>query len=117
MDEGDVVIFEEYIHGELHRLKLKITQVDEGRKVEYRFLFPTSMLFPGGSFLVEPKGEGSVSTATVSVRGGAILSIFAGGRAEALRVHMREEGENLKRLLEKEQSPAGLGPAVIPPNA
>jgi len=54
-----------------------------------------------GSFLIEPKGKSCLFTATLSFRLGWLFSTFAKGRVEAVKKHMKEEGKNLKKLLEK----------------
>ena len=38
-------------------------------------------------------------TATLSLRFGWLISIFFKGMVEVVKKHMKEEGENLKRLL------------------
>lgn len=100
---GSVLYVEEYLHRELHKMKFLGTQLDSNRKIEYRLLFPMSMICPKGSFMVEPKGESSIFTATLSFRLGWLFLIFPKGRVEAIKKHMKEEGENLKDLLEKER--------------
>jgi len=100
---GSVLYVEEYLHGELHKMKFLSTQLDPNRKIEYKLLFPVSMICPKGSFLIEPKGESSIFTATLSFRMGWLFLIFTKSRVEAIIKHMKEEGENLKDILEKER--------------
>ncbi len=73
----------------------------KNRMIEYRFLFPTSMICSGGSFNVEPSNSGSVFTAKLYFRFGKFLSKIYPSRLNAIKKHMKEEGENLKNLLEK----------------
>ena len=82
-------------------MKFLGTRVEPNRKIEYKLLFPTSIICPQGSFVMEPKGESCIFTATLSFRLRWLFSIFAKGRVEAIHKHMKEEGENLKKLLEK----------------
>jgi len=100
---GSVLYVEEHLHGKVHRMKFLGTRVEPNRKIEYRLLFPTSIICPRGSFVMEPKGESCIFTATLSFRLGWVFSIFARGRVVAIRKHMKEEGENLKKLLEEGQ--------------
>ena len=100
-EEGSVVYFEEYLHGKLHKGRFLCTEVEPNRRIEYKPLFPLWILMPKGSFATEPKGEGCVFTATTSFRLGSLSSRLLKHRVEAIRRHMAEEGENLKRLLEK----------------
>ncbi|MFX1409949.1 MAG: SRPBCC family protein [Promethearchaeota archaeon] len=100
LEVGDIFYYEEYLHGELHKLKFKLINVEENKVIEFKTLFPTSLICPKGSFLIEPKGDGSIFTATLSFRMGKTFSKLAKSRVEAIKEHMKEEGENLKRLLE-----------------
>jgi len=55
LDKGDIFYSEEYLHGKLHKLKGKITKIEENKRVKYKFLFPTSIISPKGSFIIELK--------------------------------------------------------------
>ena len=102
LQEGSIVYAEEYLHGELHKLKFVITKVVPNRVMEYRPLFPLSIFAPGNAFLIEPKGENScIFTATGSLRAGPLFEKLGKSRIEATKQHMKEEGENLKKALEK----------------
>lgn len=109
LQEGSVVYAEEYLHGVLHKLKFRITKVVPNRLIEYRLLFPLSLLAPGNLFLIELKGEGRC---VFTAQGGLRLPRWLfekmhrkhKGKIEATEQHMREEGENLKRALEKGES-------------
>ena len=98
---GDIFCYEEYLHGELHKLKFKLTKLEENKLIEFKTQFPFSMICPGGSFLIEPTAEKTLFTATLSFRVGRLLSKLLKSRVEAFKLHMKEEGENLKKLLEK----------------
>ncbi len=98
MKKGSVLCAEEYLHGKLHKMKFRISK-SEPTVLEYDILFPVSLICPKGSFLIEPRGGTCLFTATLSFRPG-MFSLFR-GRAEALKIHMKEEGENLKTLLER----------------
>ena len=74
----------------------------QNRKIEYKLLFPTSIICPKGSFIIEPKEGSSIFTATLSFRFGWLFQKFAKSRVEAITKHMKEEGENLKKILENE---------------
>lgn len=99
---GSVLYVEEYLHGESHKLKIVGTLLEPNRKIEYKLLFPASIICSDGSFTIEPKEESSIFTATLSFRMGWLFSMFAKGRVEAIKKHMKEEGENLKMILEKD---------------
>ena len=78
------------------------TKVEPNKRIEYRVLFPVSIISPKGSFIMEQKGRSCLFTATLYFRFGRIFLKFAKSRVEAVKKHMKEEGENLKRLLENE---------------
>lgn len=99
--EGSVLYAEEYLHGGLHKLKFLVTKIEMNRRIEYRLLFPASLLIPKNGFIFTSKGRGtSVFTATSTLRGGHIFERLFKQRIQALRQHMKEEGENMKAALE-----------------
>ena len=107
VQEGSVVYAEEYLHGVLHKLKFRNVKVVPNRLIEYRSLFPLSLLAPANSFVIKPRGEGRCTfTAQGSLRIPRWLFERMHpkhkGKIEATECHMREEGENLKKALEKE---------------
>jgi hypothetical protein len=101
MEVGAVLYTEEYLHGELHKLKFRCTKVEPGRSIEFKVLFPMSLICPKGSFLFEPNGNNCIFTAFLYFRMGKIMSKIAKKQVNGLKNHMREEGENLKKLFEK----------------
>ena len=101
-EEGSILYVEEYLHGELHEFKFKTMKNKAPIRIDYRPSFPHSLFFPMGSFIIEPKGDQCVFTATMCFRFGRLLSKLVRSRLEMLKRHMREEGKNLKRLLEKQ---------------
>jgi hypothetical protein len=64
-------------------------------------LFPISIFCPQGSFVIESKNGGCLFTATLTFRFEKLLLKFAKNILEAIRIHLQEEGANLKKLLEK----------------
>lgn len=105
---GSVLYVEETLHGRLHRLRLRTTEVFPNRVVRYR-----GNGF-SGVFRLEPTDEGSRFTAELAfgpripVIGSALDALaraLLGPRLVALETHLREEGENLKRLLEHPKPP------------
>jgi len=44
LQEGSILYAEEYLHGDLHKLKFRITKIVPNRVIEYRSLFPLSLL-------------------------------------------------------------------------
>jgi hypothetical protein len=100
--EGSVLYAEEYLHGELHKLKFLIVRIVPNKEIIYKALFPVSLFAPQNAFFIEPKGESScIFTATGSFRAGPLFKRFGKNMIEATKQHMKEEGENLKSAVEK----------------
>lgn len=97
---GSILEAIEYIGGRREVLRFEMTSVDPPSGFEYRIRGPISMLLPGGSFEITPSDGGSQFQATISYRFGKLTEGLFKNRTEALREHMREEGENLKGLIE-----------------
>lgn len=103
--EGSVIHAEEYIHGKLHKFKFIITKIEANKRIEYT---PVSSFirkfFPKNEFLIEPKGESCLFIASGTYRIGWIGKTFFKAAIEKglsnVKQHMKEEGENLKTLLE-----------------
>ena len=101
---GSVVLFEEYIHGKLHKLKFVCVKVVPNRLIEYQSSFPLSIFMPKSRFVMETTGEKNcVFTATISFRGYPLFQKLFKRRIEATKQHMKEEGENLKKILESKE--------------
>ncbi|MGB5748480.1 MAG: SRPBCC family protein [Desulfobacterales bacterium] len=103
--EGSVLYAEEYIHGKLHKLKFEIIKMVPGRRIEYA---PTSRFirkfFPKNEFIIESREDACIFTASGTYRVGKLGKIFFKKAIDkslsSVRRHMREEGENLKIILE-----------------
>jgi len=103
--EGAIMYAEEYFHGKLHKFKFVVTQLVTNKKIVYS---PTSRLlrkfFPKNEFIIEEKGKTCLFIASVTFRVGWIgkkfflKSIHDG--LDSVKKHMKEEGENLKLILE-----------------
>jgi uncharacterized protein YndB with AHSA1/START domain len=109
LQEGSIIYAEEYLHGDLHKLKFRITKVVPNRLIEYRCLFPLSLIAAGNKFIIEPKGRnGCTFTATGSLRIPRWLFVRMHKKhqhkIEATQQHMKEEGQNLKKALETTSS-------------
>jgi len=101
---GSKAIVKEYIHGKVHSLKSIITNIEKNKLIEYKFLFPMSIIVTGGSFIFSNTDSGCIFTATLTFRSGKILSKIFKKQMEAIIKHMKEEGDNLKKILEKDKT-------------
>lgn len=100
--EGSIVYFEEYIHGKLHKAKFQCIKRVQNRLIEYRPLFPWSLFMPKCDFIMAPQGEdGCIFTASINLRVGPLFKKFGRRQLEAIKQHMKEEGDNIKKILEE----------------
>lgn len=99
---GSVLYVEEYLHRKLHKFKFVSTKLEPNRRIEYKLRLPASIICTGGTFIIEPKGEKCIFVATLSFKMGWLFSMFAKIRVDAIKKHMKEEGENLKNIIEKD---------------
>ena len=97
---GSVLRAVEYIGGRREVLRFEMTSIDPPSGFEYRIRGPISMLLPRGSFEITPSDGGSQFKATICYRFGKLTESLFKNRTGALSRHMREEGENLKKLIE-----------------
>jgi hypothetical protein len=99
---GSVLEAVEHVGGRREKLRFEMTDIVAPNLMEYRVVGLHGLLLPGGAFLIASDGDGSMFTASIQYRFGWVVEQLFGRRAEALRAHMREEGVNLKRLVEAE---------------
>jgi hypothetical protein len=103
--DGSIVYTEEYLHGELHKLKMRTTRFQPNSLIEYKVLGMPCW----GSFFVEPRGMKSNFIAELHFGIGVplfdkiidpILERLLSVQLNAFQIHMKEEGQNLKAILE-----------------
>jgi len=99
---GSVLEAVERIAGHEEKLRFELDSLEPPHRYSYRLRGPISALLPRGDFQVDPLDGGSRFVATIQVRLGRLMEILVRKRAAALRAHMREEGESLKRIVESE---------------
>lgn len=107
---GSVLCAEEYLHGQLHKLSLKLTSVEPGRAFDYH-------IAPGlrGGFRISPTTSGAELQAELCIGwslpiigplGDFVVKKFFTAKLKDLRTHMSEEGQNLSRILDvREKAP------------
>ena len=104
MESGSHWYGEEILGRELKKLKGKIGEVIPCRKIVFSYSFPLSIASPGFEWYIEPKGSYSVFTSIGYIRCFECYRLIAKSHidagVEAGKKHIREEGENLKRILE-----------------
>jgi uncharacterized protein YndB with AHSA1/START domain len=109
MELGSTFYAEEYIMGNVKKGKGTVSEVIPQRKIVFTYSFPALLVAPGFEWRIEPEGSHSVFTAISYVRAERIMRIlikFSDYKnmetlIEVGKKHVKEEGENLKRILEK----------------
>ena len=105
VDSKHIIYVEEYLHGEIHKLKLHITKIQPNSRIEYKTFLGTK-----GIFIIEPRETGTLFTAELHMGTkipllgklvDRIMRMFLSRHLEGLQQHMAEEGQNLKRILEQ----------------
>ncbi len=97
---GSVLTAAEMLGRTREVLRFQLTSVRPPQALRYRMRGPISWLLPGGAFSIEPAGGGARFTATISYRFGRLTELLFRRRMLLLQHHMREEAENLKRIME-----------------
>lgn len=104
LEVGSEIECDEYLHGKLHTLRFRITNVVPHKRIEFAIAG-----MGRGAFEVQAKGDGVRFVAELSIGSDApiigevfdrVFSWLFRQRIQSMRDHMAEEGENLKALLE-----------------
>jgi uncharacterized protein YndB with AHSA1/START domain len=105
IESGSAWYAEEFSMGKLKKLKGTIGEVIPNRKIVFKNVFPASLVSPRFEWNIEPKSSNSVFTAINYLRAEGLYRRIARKTMEtaieASRKHMKEEGKNLKRILEQ----------------
>jgi hypothetical protein len=103
LEPGVEFYFEEQIGGKLLEKTVRFTKIEPGRYIEFE---PTGwlmrLIMPRLSFEVQPQGGDSLFIARITIRTGPVGAWLNRREFSAVRQHMKEEGENLKRIVEAE---------------
>ena len=97
---GSILLAVEDLGGRREVLRCELTSVEPPRRLEYRLRGGIGVLLRGGAFTVQPRDGGSRFVASISYRFGRLTERVFSRRMSTLRLHMREEGENLRRIIE-----------------
>ena len=104
LQPGSEIECKEYLHGKLHTMRFRATRIDPGRRMEY--------VIAGlgkGAFEVTPRDDQVEFVAELGLGSDSpmldravdtFLRALFGRRLDAMRQHMRDEGENLKKIIE-----------------
>ena len=101
LNEGTVFYFEEYIAGKLLKKRVRFTKIEADKHIEFAPTFWLLRLFlPRFVFHVDRDGDHCRFEAQIHRRIGPLAKRLHQKDFDAVRQHMRDEGQNLKRLLE-----------------
>jgi hypothetical protein len=104
METGTKYYGEEIMNGKVRKFKGTVGTVLPNRKIIFHLSFPVTLVSPYFEWRIEPKGKKSVFTAITIIRCERFYRTLMGKRRwdelMASCKHMKEEGENLKKLLE-----------------
>jgi uncharacterized protein YndB with AHSA1/START domain len=99
--EGNRFCLEEEVHGQHVKRSVRFTRILPNRLIEFAPENPLARLFlPRIAFEIEPLDQGCRFTQRLHVRIGPIGRWLNRKGFAAVEQHMREEGNNLKRMLE-----------------
>lgn len=97
---GSILRAVEDLDGRRETLRFELTRIDPPHRFEYRLRGPISIMLPHGAFTVISEDGASRFVATIAYRFGWFTEHLFKRRHAALRAHMNEEGENLRRIIE-----------------
>ena len=104
METGSIFYAEEFVMGKIKKFKGTIDEVIPNRKIVFKYSFPLSLVSPGFEWQIEPKGSNSVFTALSYIRYMGLWRLISPKGIDTLieigGKHVKEEGENLKKILE-----------------
>ena len=103
MEEGSTIYAEEIVGGKLLKGRLTCVNVIRNRKFTLRLPFPRS-LFVRYEYLIEPRGINTAFTALAYLKYPGFVRKRIQSVIEIGEKHVREEGINLKKILEEDKS-------------
>lgn len=104
---GSIVEAVETLAGKARTIRMTCVDVVPNKRIEYRTGFPLSLFHPSSTYLIGSDGAGTVRfTAIDRFRFPAPFRRFLAPLLAITDQHIKEEGTNLKRLLEEMPSSA-----------
>ena len=94
-------VAEEYITGKLLKKRVRFTKIEADKHIEFAPTFWLLRLFlPRFIFHIDRHGDHCKIASRIHIRIGPLAKQLNQKEFDAVRQHMRDEGQNLKRLLE-----------------
>jgi len=100
MEEGSKIYVEETVGGRLLKLKVTCVDVIPNKKFSLKLPFPNS-LFVSYEYVIEPRGNKVAFTAFTYLKYPGFNRIKIAAVIDIGKKHVKEEGENLKKILEE----------------
>ena len=108
MTTGSKWCAEELIHGKLFRLRGTVGEVVPKHKIVFKYAFPISMVSSKFEWIIEETDQGCTFTSRGYLNAADFYNLFGkkemDWKIEESERHTREEGENLKRILERRKT-------------
>lgn len=102
---GSIVEAVERIAGKARTIRMTCTAVEENKRIEYKTSLPLALFHPSSAYLIKETGpDGIEFTALDRFRVPLLLRPILAPLISATDRHIKEEGQNLKRLLERAPS-------------
>jgi hypothetical protein len=105
LEVGSTTYSEQLVFGKPQKYKGFVKEIIPNRKIVFGFKYPVSLISPNIEWRIEPKGSKTIFTAITYMRAGHFYKkLFKKGMKNLITEHDRhvaEEGEKLKKLLEK----------------
>ena len=106
LKEGTTFYARQYVKGKITTFKGTCAEIIPHRKIVFKFAFPISIVSPKVEWQIEPKNATCIFTAISYMRFGKffqrLLKNHMKDNIELHDKHVAAEGENLKKILEKE---------------
>jgi len=106
LEEGSAFYAVQRVKGKAVKFKGTFIEIIPNRKIVFKCAFPVSLVSPKFEWLIEPKGPNTVFTAVTYMRFGRLFQkLFKKHIEDSKKIHdkhVRTEGENLKKILEKQ---------------
>ena len=105
MKTGSKWMAEEVVHGKIFKLRGKIGEAIPNYKIVFNYAFPISLVAPRFEWIIKHENSKTFFIALSYLRAGELFYKIAKREMEWKMAmhnkHVKEEGENLKRMLEK----------------
>jgi uncharacterized protein YndB with AHSA1/START domain len=108
LEVGSTFYAEQRVKGKVVKYRGTFIEIIPNRKIVFKCAFPVSVVSPKFEWLIEPKDPNCVFTAVTYMRFGRLFQKLFKKHIEGSKQvhdkHVKAEGENLKKILEKQNN-------------